>query len=403
MSNLGNKKRKHQDLDEKNPTQDTSIVSSILHISSPILGPENTGVCSHELVYDQNNDVLIIRNFLSDQEQAMLHGLITNSTHIALHYGKSEDSYELDVAKVPVDQKIQQIVMDKKKLFVDALRSKSTKIFRAVIKRLTFSYDAVLCVRYENEKKRWKHHPRTQSDDVHLMDMHRDSWSTDNMTISLGHPAKFTYIDKTNNSEHQVIVNSGDLMSFDGDSMDHKVDSFAKDAPEWFKYDEYSDIYRYNIQFTKHKPRHSKRLKKMDPDEEEKPEHKSNISNPSDSSDDENEDDRRIRQQSKILSETIANCQTLMLLNAHSESKVNGRSPRTTSHITHRFTEKLKNLGSDIEGFMKDISRDLKEDKLHKVIDDEMEIMDKMDSDDYIHLQRLEQLKRYLKSVKTSH
>lgn len=345
------------------------------------------GIVSHEIVYDQNNDVLIIRNFLSNHEQNILHTMITNSADIAQHYGKDSNSYDLDVKNVPVDQQVQKIIMDKKQLFVDELKKRLNKLSRSIIKRLTFSYDSIVCVRYENTIKNWKHKKRTYDDDSNLMDIHKDEWSTDNMTVSLGHSAKFTYMDKIDKSNHQIIVKTGDLMSFDGDSMYHSVDTYANDAPEWFKYDEDGNIYRYNIQFTKIKPRHSKRLKHMNPDDEEDFEIKNRTN-------DDNEQVMIIKKQTEILDATLINCQALMLLNTQiSDPTLNTTNP------TDRYVGKIKKITDELESFMKDVSRGLNKDQIIKVIEEEQNNLDMMNAGDYIDSKRLDHLNQYLKSI----
>jgi len=206
-----------------------------------------------DYVYDSNNDILLIRNFLNTQQQISLHSYLVESSKIAMKIGKSfEDGFTINLdPNLNIDSKIIHNISTIINSHLTSLRkNKNTNI----INRLDFEYSDILCVRYPvdstYDNNKWKLKKRKR--DKLLMDWHYDEWSSNNITISLGHSALFSYYNINDDGKINTIsINSGDLVSFNGNLVYHKVDTNIKiEPPEWFKLLESNNIYRYNLQFT---------------------------------------------------------------------------------------------------------------------------------------------------------
>ena len=82
-----------------------------------------------------------------------------------------------------------------------------------------------------------------------LIGYHFDVWSNYNLTISIGHTVRF-YFKDSKNTDRAIDIHSGDMVLFDGNSVEHAVVTLQDDkddkCPEW--YDDKS-TYRYNLQF----------------------------------------------------------------------------------------------------------------------------------------------------------
>lgn len=81
------------------------------------------------------------------------------------------------------------------------------------------------------------------------LEYHTDGWSDFNLSISLGKPAIFSYR-KNENVEVNIQINSGDVMFFPGNQVEHAVKVLDKmDLPEWcHKVPHFKMFNRFNLQ-----------------------------------------------------------------------------------------------------------------------------------------------------------
>ncbi|VBB18218.1 hypothetical protein YASMINEVIRUS_681 [Yasminevirus sp. GU-2018] len=247
------------------------------------------------LFYDSVNDVLRIRGFLSEKDQISLHSLLNSSLVVADNDPMSNPADELDVLQtnwfqvridtsISIDRAIEKLVMDTVHEIIEEIKmlplSRSRRT--SIIKRLTFTYNRSLYLRYGSND--------SSDGGLNLMRRHRDEWSTNNITVSVGNPVKFTYYDKFTDHPQEVIVSSGDLMSFNGDMISHQVDKLDPmiysttytQPPVWYTFTENKGVFRYTLQFTTEKVRQSERLKHAHKQQKE-------YKDDSDSSDDESQ------------------------------------------------------------------------------------------------------------------
>lgn len=77
---------------------------------------------------------------------------------------------------------------------------------------------------------------------------HKDSWSTMNLTISLGDSCRFDY--EENDVIKSCTIDSGDLVLFEGNSIKHGVSKiYLSSAPAWFEHAKTNGLRRFNLQF----------------------------------------------------------------------------------------------------------------------------------------------------------
>ena len=77
---------------------------------------------------------------------------------------------------------------------------------------------------------------------------HKDGWTSMNVTISLGDSCKLDYED--NDTMKSCTLNSGDLVLFDGNSIEHGVSTiYLSTAPAWFERAKRNGLRRFNLQF----------------------------------------------------------------------------------------------------------------------------------------------------------
>lgn len=216
--------------------------------------------------YDNKNDVLVIREFLNTEQQIWLHKKLIDSTYIAYNDpNRTEIISDMKTSITPdmnfdVNKEMEKLFIDNRDIWINNIKNyqnigKREKI--RILKRLTIPYNTMLFVKYDNNISDWKNIDRTINDDQQLMQRHRDMWSTHNITISIGHSAKFTYYTKS--EEKSIIINSGDLMAFNGDILEHKIETHHTKCQKWFEIGETNNIYRYNLQFTYKKKRYNER------------------------------------------------------------------------------------------------------------------------------------------------
>ncbi|AYV77201.1 MAG: hypothetical protein Barrevirus18_15 [Barrevirus sp.] len=112
-----------------------------------------------------------------------------------------------------------------------------------------FNFDAAYLIAYKNSYvnniKKFKGNE--------LMRYHYDRWSNYNLTVSIGHSARFMYIG-SRNVERVLEIHSGDMVIFNGFNILHTVKTIQKrrdKCPKWFTSLNKKDVYRFNLQFRK--------------------------------------------------------------------------------------------------------------------------------------------------------
>jgi hypothetical protein len=191
--------------------------------------------------YKKKSDVLHIPNFFNEEEQIILTKLISKFKP-RVEYTSYFLSDVFEKKYNHIINKIVKIIKNKINL-IDIDNSNN-------LKNIINTYDSILSLAYKNNIKEKKN----------LMFMHYDEWSTYNLTISLGNSIKFTYIDTKNKfKKKEIIINSGDLVFFNGNITKHMIDSYSIEQKKWFN-DIVPNVYRYNIQFRKENERYSERI-----------------------------------------------------------------------------------------------------------------------------------------------
>ncbi len=229
----------------------------------------------YDVEYNEKNDILIIRNFLSVDEQKDLHDLLNVNNNEKQHDDKicydDKVCYSLDVKNVGTDRMIEDIIIKKRCTLLKTLRAKNplaTQLYHFVIKHLSFVYDDILCINYKNINE--------NNVDRIIGNVSKDPFNrsfVNDIVIIIGYSAKFICSDKYSTKKFRVVVNSGDIISLsrnpDTDSTSYNfdiIDTSMWQAPPWFSRwcknkKNNNNVYRNTLHFMKNSSGHSERLK----------------------------------------------------------------------------------------------------------------------------------------------